>query len=106
LNNEFCYSWNGLEDLSFSSLQYLKANKLPADVLTILIKNTNGSLIELEIDHLYGSANNNEIIQAISQACPNIKYLKLSIIDANILEFKNLLKNCQCLSELLLLLIY
>jgi hypothetical protein len=100
------YSWNGLEDLSFSSLQYLKANKLPADVLTILIKNTKGSLIKLEIDHLYDNACNNEIIQAISQACPNIKYLKLSIRDANILEFKNLLKNCQCLSELLLLLIY
>ena len=105
LNNEFCYSWNGLKDLSFSSLQYLKANKLPADVLTILIKNTNGSLIELEIDHLYDSASNDEIIQAISEACPNIKYLKLSIRDANILGFKNLLKNCQCLSELFIIII-
>jgi hypothetical protein len=93
--------WNCLENLSLPLLRVLKARRVPIEVLTSLIKNTNGHLKEIKIDHInHNEINNKCIIQDIYQNCPNLKYLKLLIRSNNILELKNLLISCQYLNEL------
>ncbi|GBB88544.1 hypothetical protein RclHR1_15090003 [Rhizophagus clarus] len=93
--------WNCLENLSLPLLQILKAEGIPIKVLTNLIKNTNGYLFEINIDDIFhNEIDNEEIIEAIYQKCPNLKYLKLTVRSSNILEFEKLLINCQYLHGL------
>jgi hypothetical protein len=80
---------------------------MPFKALTNLIKNTCGNLIEICIDctcfQRFGIDINNEgLIQAIYQNCPNLKYLRMSIKNVNVLEFEQLLINCQYLDGLYL----
>jgi hypothetical protein len=97
-------SWNCLENLSLPFLQILIAKNVPIDVLTSLIKNTNGYLIEVKIDgRIHYEIENKEIIQVITQNCPNLKYLKLMIRNCNILELEKLLINCQHLNGLIII---
>src|SRR6266536_3406244 len=85
-------------------LQILKIRRIPVNSLTSLIKNTKGSLIDIEIsDQNHLIAENKIIIQAIYHNCPNLKYLTLSITNANILELEKLLINCQYLNGLQIL---
>ncbi|PKY50329.1 hypothetical protein RhiirA4_466761 [Rhizophagus irregularis] len=42
------------------------------------------------------------LLQAIYQNCPNLSYLKLTLIDRNISEFENVLINCQYLMGLVI----
>ncbi|RIA95075.1 hypothetical protein C1645_817195 [Glomus cerebriforme] len=98
LDCEIDLKWNCLENLSLPFLQILRASFVPVKALTSLIENTNGYLIEIKIDHiLHDEINNKRIIQAIYQNCPYLKYLELLIKNNNILEFENLLINCQYL---------
>jgi hypothetical protein len=97
-------SWNCLENLSLPFLQILMAKNVPIDVLTSLIKNTNGYLIEVKIDgRIHYEIENKKIIQVITQNCPNLKYLKLMIRNCNILELEKLLINCQHLNRLIII---
>jgi hypothetical protein len=95
-NNSFDMKWNCLKNLSLPFLQILKANFIPSQVLTDLIENTNGTLLEIE----NVKADNKGLIQAIYRSCPNLKYLKLLLSNSNIMEFETLLIKCQYLNEL------
>ncbi|GBC00140.1 hypothetical protein RclHR1_03760004 [Rhizophagus clarus] len=98
-------SWKCLENLSLPFLQILKTGGVPVKVLTNLIKNTNGYLVEINISRIFHNEIDNEkIIQAIYQKCPNLKYLKLVVRNCNILEFEKLLINCQYLNGLYIIL--
>jgi hypothetical protein len=102
-NARITASWNFLKNIPFPFLQILKSNGIPIEALTSLIKNTNGSLIEIKIDLDYirhDEISNKKLIQAIYQNCPNIKYLKLLIRNCNLLELEKLLINCQYLDRL------
>ncbi|PKY39468.1 hypothetical protein RhiirA4_452660 [Rhizophagus irregularis] len=87
--------WHCLENLSTHFLQILRARRVSVKPLARLIENTSG---------LGGNILNNRIIiQAICKKCPNLKYLKLSLRSANILELEKLLINCQYLEGLYIL---
>ncbi|PKK66411.1 hypothetical protein RhiirC2_868321 [Rhizophagus irregularis] len=93
-----------LKNISLPFLQILKAKNVSIKVLTSLINNTNGHLIEISIDHIFRNEIDNEkIIQVIYQSCPNLTYLKLMFRNRNILELENLLNNCQYLNGLYIL---
>ncbi|RIA84980.1 hypothetical protein C1645_879608 [Glomus cerebriforme] len=95
---------NCLDNLTLPSLQILKARRVRIKVLTSLIKNTSGSLIEIKIDYVYHDyIDNKRIIQAIYQNCPKLKYLLLLFRNNNIVELENLLINCQHMKGLHLL---
>ena len=96
--------WDRLENLSLPLLEILRARAILVGVLTSLIENTIGHLVEIRIDHTHhGAINNKNIIKAIYQNCPNLKYLKLWLRNGNISEFENLLINCQYLNGLYIL---
>ncbi|RIA81212.1 hypothetical protein C1645_881730 [Glomus cerebriforme] len=105
LDNGFRHmAWNCLENLSLPLLQILKAKGIPIEVLTSLVENTRGHLVEIKIDYIsHDVISNKRIIQAIYQNCPNLKYLKLLFRNSNILELEKLLINCQYLSGLYIL---
>ncbi|GBB88547.1 hypothetical protein RclHR1_15090006 [Rhizophagus clarus] len=93
--------WRYLEDLSLPFLQSLKTRCVPIQGLTSIIKNTNGSLNEISIGYIHHDEIGNEkIIQTIYQKCLNLKYLKLTVRNRNILEFEKLLNNCQYIDGL------
>ncbi|PKY53283.1 hypothetical protein RhiirA4_471403 [Rhizophagus irregularis] len=83
---------------------YYSDSLIPAQALTDLIENTNGSLFKIKIEHsCKNEVENKRIIQAIYRNCPNLKYLKLLVRNSNIIEFKTLLVNCQYLDGLFIL---
>jgi hypothetical protein len=97
-------SWDCLENLSFPLLQTLKARSVPIKVLTNIIENTIGYLVEIKIDHTsHNEFGNKMIIQAIYKNCPNLKYLKLLIKNNNNLELEKLLISCQNLRGLFII---
>ncbi|GBB98586.1 hypothetical protein RclHR1_03270009 [Rhizophagus clarus] len=103
-NVQIITSWKYLENLSFPFLQILKSSSVPIEVITSLIKNTSGNLIEIKIDYVgHDEIGNEKLLQTIYQKCPNIKYLKLLIRNSNILELEKLLINCHHLNGLYLL---
>ncbi|CAB4407617.1 unnamed protein product [Rhizophagus irregularis] len=96
--------WNCLENISLPCLQILRAYYIPIYVLTNLINNSSGSLIEINIDYISHSQNSNKrIIQAIYQNCPNLMYLKILLKNNSNLELENLLINCPRLDGLYLI---
>ncbi|GES74536.1 hypothetical protein GLOIN_2v113493 [Rhizophagus clarus] len=105
LDNFFIEKWNCLEDLSLPLLQNLRASRVPINALTNLIKNTDGHLTEIKIDYVShnNKIENKNIIRAIHQNCPNLKYLKLTIRNDNILELEKLLIICKHLNGLVIL---
>ncbi|CAB4439491.1 unnamed protein product [Rhizophagus irregularis] len=102
LNNRFHYmSWDCMKNLSLPLLQILKAEYVPTNVLENLIKNTNRSLIEININGGFINVNDNKIIiQVIYQNCPKLKYLKLLFRNDNIPELEKLLIKCKDLNGL------
>ncbi|EXX53050.1 uncharacterized protein OCT59_029379 [Rhizophagus irregularis] len=104
LSGEYVERMSELKNISLPFLQILKAKNVLIKVLTSLINNTNGHLIEISIDHIFRNEIDNEkIIQVIYQSCPNLTYLKLMFRNRNILELENLLNNCQYLNGLYIL---
>ncbi|GET02115.1 hypothetical protein GLOIN_2v1885983 [Rhizophagus clarus] len=100
MNNHYM-NWKFLWDqnLSFPNLEILNVSRFPINILVNIIKHAR-NLIELSIEKIYTIIDNKKIIQAIYQNCPRLKYLKMLIYNINILEFKNILINCQDLNEL------
>ncbi|RGB40210.1 hypothetical protein C1646_753583 [Rhizophagus diaphanus] len=99
--------WHRLENFSTPFLQILRARRVSVKPLAGLIENTSGYLTEFNINNGGDSTLNNRIIiqaiQAICKKCPNLKYLKLSLMSTNILELEKLLINCQYLEGLYIL---
>ncbi|RGB43403.1 hypothetical protein C1646_749788 [Rhizophagus diaphanus] len=93
-------NWNHLGKASLPLLKYLRAQQVPSKILTNLIENTKGHLIEISI--LYEGTDNRELIRAIYYNCQNLKYLKLSFNNNNISELENLLIKCQYLNGLII----
>ncbi|CAG8730982.1 17352_t:CDS:2, partial [Rhizophagus irregularis] len=90
-NRELDFLWN----YSLPHLQILRVKSFSEKGLADLIKSTCGSLIEIKIDYCdYYDCT--DIIQAIYQNCPKLKYLKLRIGDWDIFEFEKILINCRC----------
>uniref|UniRef100_U9UX84 F-box domain-containing protein n=1 Tax=Rhizophagus irregularis (strain DAOM 181602 / DAOM 197198 / MUCL 43194) TaxID=747089 RepID=U9UX84_RHIID len=85
--------FNGLENnISLPSLQILKTDIFQINILRNLIVNTNGSLTKISIDYIFHNKTDNEnIIKAINQSCPNLMFLKLVFKIENILELEKLL---------------
>ncbi|GES74532.1 hypothetical protein GLOIN_2v1765881 [Rhizophagus clarus] len=70
-----------LEDMSLPSLQILKFDISRVKAFRNLIVNANGSLTEISINNVNLREEDNKIIiETIYQSCPNLKYLKLSLI--------------------------
>jgi hypothetical protein len=72
--------WNDLdlnrfEKLSLPNLKTLRIGQIPSISITNLIKNTKGYLTEISILNV----DNENLIQAIYQNCPKLKYLHLSL---------------------------
>ncbi|PKY56026.1 hypothetical protein RhiirA4_475990 [Rhizophagus irregularis] len=86
---------NHLEKVSLPHLKFLKAHSISSNILTNIIENTKGHLIEITI--LHQTEDDGKLIQKIYQNCPKLNYLKLSLYNSDISEFQNLLKNCQFL---------
>ncbi|EXX55692.1 uncharacterized protein OCT59_016964 [Rhizophagus irregularis] len=92
-----------LNDLSLPNLKILKTHRAPSKSLVNLIESTKGHLTEIDIT--YNDIDNERLIQAIYQNCPNLRYLKISLMNNTnslISEFENLLINCKLLSELII----
>ncbi|CAB5305845.1 unnamed protein product [Rhizophagus irregularis] len=97
-NRELDFLWN----YSLPHLQILRVKSFSEKGLADLIKSTCGSLIEIKIDYCdYYDCT--DIIQAIYQNCPKLKYLKLRIGDWDIFEFEKILINCQYLDTLFII---
>ncbi|RIA82699.1 hypothetical protein C1645_834974 [Glomus cerebriforme] len=104
LGGDSYIKWDCLKNLSLPFIQILRARRVPIQVLTSLIKNTSGTLIEIKINYIsHDVAGNKRIIQTIYQKCPNLRFLLLLIRNNNIAELKNLLINCQHLEGLCIL---
>ncbi|GBC00714.1 hypothetical protein RclHR1_03950010 [Rhizophagus clarus] len=98
--------WDCLENLTLPYLQVLKVNiNFPTTSLANMIENTSGYLTEITIDGVgYDDFDNERIIQAIYTKCPNLKYIKLEIINNNnIFELEKLLIKCQYLEGLFII---
>ncbi|RGB31006.1 hypothetical protein C1646_764598 [Rhizophagus diaphanus] len=90
------FKWN--QNLIFPHLEILKVSRFSIHTVINIIEHTSGHLLELSIEKVYW--NNESIIQAIYQNCPKLKYLKMMLENKDLLEFKNILINCQDLNEL------
>jgi hypothetical protein len=94
---------NHLENLSLPNLKILRTQRVPSKILINLIENTIGNLFEISV--LCDGSNNERLLQAIYQNCPNLRYLKLSLVTKlNTLtsEFENLLIHCRFLYGLII----
>ncbi|CAB5357422.1 unnamed protein product [Rhizophagus irregularis] len=94
---------NHLENLSLPNLRILRTQRVPSKILVNLIDNTIGNLSEISV--FCDGTNNKELMKSISKNCPNLRYLKLSLLtNLNILisELENLLTNCQLLNGLII----
>ncbi|CAB5179721.1 unnamed protein product [Rhizophagus irregularis] len=98
MNSVVCFfkiNENHLEKVSLPHLKFLKAKSISSNILTNIIENTKGYLIEITI--LHQTEDDGKLIQKIYQNCPKLNYLKLSLYNSDISEFQNLLKSCQFL---------
>ncbi|RIA86993.1 hypothetical protein C1645_778265, partial [Glomus cerebriforme] len=93
-------NWGYLKNASLPNLKILRAQQVPSIILARLIENTKGHLAEISI--CYEGVDNRKLIQVIYQNCAHLKYLKLSFINADILELENLLMKCQYLNGLVI----
>ncbi|RGB38705.1 hypothetical protein C1646_755411 [Rhizophagus diaphanus] len=101
LSSEYESNWSCLENLSLPLLQVLRTMFIPIQSLAKLIENTSKSLIEINIDNIFHYRyDNRRIIQAISENCPNLKFLKIVFRNFSSSELEKLLINCQYLSVL------
>ncbi|PKB96070.1 hypothetical protein RhiirA5_435516 [Rhizophagus irregularis] len=93
---------DNLKNLSFPILRILKVRQIPSKIITNLIESTKGNLVKIKIKYC-DSDNIKRLIQAIYQNCPNLEYLKLSLLsNADLIfpEFENLLIKCKFLNGL------
>ncbi|PKY53794.1 hypothetical protein RhiirA4_409340 [Rhizophagus irregularis] len=98
MNSVVCFfkiNENHLEKVSLPYLKFLKAKSISSNILTNIIENTKGYLIEITI--LHQTEDDGKLIQKIYQNCPKLNYLRLSLYNSDISEFQNLLKSCQFL---------
>ncbi|GES75181.1 hypothetical protein GLOIN_2v1866989 [Rhizophagus clarus] len=97
-------TWKNLKNLSLPFLEILRGILPSSSNFTNIIESTSGYLTEIKIDNAIETIVdcNKRLIQAIYQNCPNLRYLKLLVMNNNILEFEKLLINCQYLSGLFL----
>jgi len=77
----------------------LKISEVPSNAVAVLIENTKGHLTEISI--VYEDADS-RLIQSIYKNCQKLRYLEISFINNNLLEFEKLLINCQHLSGLVI----
>ncbi|CAB5304862.1 unnamed protein product [Rhizophagus irregularis] len=90
---------DNLENISLPNLRFLKSNVFQFNILRNLIVNTNRSLTKISVNIVpHNVIDNNCIIQAIYQNCPNLMYLKLLFMMGNMSELEQLLINCQYLN--------
>jgi len=89
--------WDLLENVSLPFIKVLKARQVPSKILSSLIENTKGQLVEINIFNWYFEDlySGRIIIQSIYKNCPNLQYLKLLFNKDNFLELEKLLVNCQ-----------
>ncbi|RGB43413.1 hypothetical protein C1646_749802 [Rhizophagus diaphanus] len=79
LNDNRNEDWSQLEEVSLPLLKILKVKAIPYKYIENLIKSTKGNLSEISI--CYNSLNSRMLIQTIYHNCPNLRYLKLELLD-------------------------
>ncbi|UZO03401.1 uncharacterized protein OCT59_023808 [Rhizophagus irregularis] len=91
---------------SFQIIKNIKGHGVPPDVLANLIESTKIHLSEISIYCVvFNVSGDKRLIQTIYQNCPNLRYLKLSLVfydNSLISELDNLLINCKFLNELII----
>src|SRR5438045_9403580 len=96
-----------MESRSLPVIKILRTLQVPSKILTSLIENTKGNLIEINIFSTYfgdlGDLDKIRLIQAIYKNCPNLKYLKQLFSNDNFSELEKLLINCQYLNLLFII---
>ncbi|GBB83130.1 hypothetical protein RclHR1_00010012 [Rhizophagus clarus] len=96
--------WAILKDIFLPSLQTLKASNILNCYLIDLIESSGRQLNEIHCHHHHSSFNNvidnRRLIQAIYLNCPNLMYIGILYKNENILDFEELLINCQNLKRL------
>ncbi|PKC15781.1 hypothetical protein RhiirA5_494302 [Rhizophagus irregularis] len=92
--------WNYLDKVCLPNLKILKTQKIPSKDLANLIQNTKGNLIEISIQ--YEGNDNRRLLQVIYNKCPNLKYLKISFNNIDIIKLEKLLIECKYLNGLFL----
>ncbi|RGB43409.1 hypothetical protein C1646_809304 [Rhizophagus diaphanus] len=98
--------WNELDylkGLSLPNLKILKTLRVPSKSLVNLIESTKGYLTEIDIT--YEDVDDKRLIQTIYQNCPNLRYLRISLMNHTnslISEFENLSIHCKLLNELII----
>ncbi|GBC05425.1 hypothetical protein RclHR1_06210010 [Rhizophagus clarus] len=105
IKKPYSINWNDpnyLKNLPLPNLKILRVYCAPLKILVNLIENTTENISEISMHCNNVHHDNCELLKAIYQNCPNIKYLKLSLHSVNLLtsEFESLLINCQFLNEL------
>ncbi|CAB4414811.1 unnamed protein product [Rhizophagus irregularis] len=99
LHIKSCFNLN--KHLSLPNLKFLTVESISTENLVIIIECTKGYLTEISIDKFIGK--NNRYIKSIYQNCPNLRYLKLPLIDDEVSELEILLTKCKCLVELFII---
>ncbi|CAB4414815.1 unnamed protein product [Rhizophagus irregularis] len=87
--------------LSLPNLKFLTVEYILTKNLVIIIECTKGYLTEISIDNFLDK--NNRYMQSIYQNCPNLRYLKLPLINDEVSELEILLTKCKCLVELFII---
>ncbi|PKC63385.1 hypothetical protein RhiirA1_463835 [Rhizophagus irregularis] len=99
LHIKSCFNLN--KHLSLPNLKFLTVESISTENLVIIIECTKGYLTEISINEFIGK--NNRYIKSIYQNCPNLRYLKLPLIDDEVSELEILLTKCKCLVELFII---
>ncbi|PKK68582.1 hypothetical protein RhiirC2_782083 [Rhizophagus irregularis] len=99
LHIKSCFNLN--KHLSLPNLKFLTVESISTENLVIIIECTKGYLTEISINKFIGK--NNRYIKSIYQNCPNLRYLKLPLIDDEVSELEILLTKCKCLVELFII---
>jgi hypothetical protein len=93
------------DKISLPALKILKANfTLPIMMLKLIVgASVQLTVISISSDYIFSNTDDvNNLIQIISQNCPNLEYADLPIKDYNLTEFEKLLNNCQLLTGLVI----
>ncbi|PKC70758.1 hypothetical protein RhiirA1_532484 [Rhizophagus irregularis] len=98
---------NYFENISLPNLKILRTSRVRPIILTNLIENIKGNLTEISVLYDYHGDDSKMFIQAIYRKCPNLRYLRLSLllfrnIELLISEYESLLSNSRYLNGLII----
>ncbi|RGB34640.1 hypothetical protein C1646_668362 [Rhizophagus diaphanus] len=99
INVNWKYWESCLDKASFPDLQYLVTSFLPSGIERLIIEKSGGNILQIEIRFPFNEfedypVQNNQLIVAISNKCPHLKKLTISIEPTNLIEINRIFSNC------------